>query len=279
MTTEATQNTATLEVTTAVETPVAATETLIPSTPTQPSDILSMLSDDLKGVKSFEKFKGKDVNELAKSYASLEQLIGKKVSEMPEDVVKQFLKVPSSPKEYALADEAKALINDKILEVAHKSNLSQEQLKALTDTLVEGKRAELASAEAEAAKLLEAGKKELEAEFGIALDKRLDAVKKVMNQYGGKELQETLTKAGVLHDAKFIKFLDKITQEALSTKLVGADYIAQKALTPEESLKEIQAKKADPVFMSKYMNYREQGHDQAVEEWQNLFNHAYGSSR
>lgn len=263
MTTEVTKETATAEVTTVAETPAVTIEA-------PQSDILSSLSEDLRSVKSLEKFKGKDVNELAKSYTNLESLIGKKVSELPEDVVKQFLKVPSAPDKYILADEAKDYVNEKLLEVAHKSNLSQDQLKAITDTIVELKRAETQTAESEATSILESRKEELKKEFGVALDQRLAAVKKVMTQFGDAELESHLAKTGLLHDVKFVKFLDNITQQALSVKMVGADYAAQYTPTPEEAKALIQKKYADTEFSNAYFNQFHPGHKVAVAEMNKL---------
>jgi len=266
MTTEVIQNTAAPEATTVTEnTTVAAPVTEVPA-----SDILSMVSEDLRTVKSLEKFKGKDVNELAKSYTNLESLIGKKVSELPEDVVKQYLKVPTKPEEYKLADEAKNIINGKLLEVGLKANVSQEQMKELTDALVEIQRSEMAVAEEEANKLIESGKKELEAEFGIALEKRLDAVKKIMTQFGDPALHDELAKTGLLHNAKFVKFLDKITQEALSVKMVGSDFVAQQSLTPTEAKALINKKYADKEFNEAYFDSFHPGHKNAVAEMNRL---------
>lgn len=227
---------------TEVTTPVEATKV----------DFIDTLSDDLKGLKSLEKFKGKDINELAKSYVNLEKLVG--------------AKQPSAPEKYVLPDEANAIINDTILEVAKKSNITQDQLKALADKLVEAKRAELISLESEVGAKLAANKKELELEFGTSLEKRLDAVKSVMTEYGSDELTESLKQTGALHDAKFIKFLDKITQDVLKVKMVGADYDAQLVPTPQEAKAMIAKKYSDKEFTKAYFDPFNPAHKKAVEE-------------
>lgn len=234
----------TVETTTTVEatTPVEATKV----------DFIDTLTEDLRGSKSLEKFKGKDANELAKSYINLEKLVG--------------AKQPSAPEKYVLPDEANAIINDSILEIAKKSNITQDQLKALADKLVEAKRAELISLESEVGAKIAANKKELELEFGVNLDKRMDAVKSVMTQYGSDTLVESLKSTGALHDPQFIKFLDKITQDVLKVKMVGADYDAQVAPTPQEAKAQIAKKYNDTEFTKAYFDPFHADHKKAVEE-------------
>jgi len=215
-------------------------------------DFIDTLAEDLRASKSLEKFKGKDANELAKSYINLEKLVG--------------AKQPSAPEAYVLPDEANAIINDTILDVAKKSNITQDQLKALADKLVEAKRAELISLESEVGARLAANKKELELEFGVNLDKRMDQVKSVMTQYGSDELVDSLKQTGALHDAKFIKFLDKITQDVLKVKMVGADLEQAYAPTPQEAKAEIAKKYSDTEFTKAYFDPFHANHKKAVEE-------------
>lgn len=218
---------------------------------------------------SLDKFKGKSAKEVEESYKNLESLIGKKVTELPEDIVKKYLDVPSAPEDYKLADEAKEIISEDLLKKARELNVSQTQLKEITDLLAIETRQKKAEAEGKAEEYIKANQKELEVEFGKALDKRLDAVKSILAQYGDESLNESLKETGLLHNAKFIKFLDKITQDALSVKLVGADY-AQRALTPEEAMSQMQAKRADVEFSKAYYDPFHPGHKQAIAEMQKL---------
>lgn len=218
---------------------------------------------------SIDKFKGKSAKEVEESYKNLESLIGKKVTELPEDIVKKYLDVPSAPEEYKLADEAKDIISADLLKKARELNVSQTQLKEITDLLAIETRQKKAKEEGKAEEHIKANQKELESEFGKSLDKRLDAVKSILAQYGDESLNESLKETGLLHNAKFIKFLDKITQDALSVKLVGADY-AQRALTPAEATVQMQTKRADPEFAKAYYDPFHPGHKQAVAEMQKL---------
>lgn len=271
--TEIKQETAALEATTESATSTVQEESKVQTetAPQETLDILSSIADDLKGSKSLEKFKGKDINELAKSYVNLESLIGKKITEMPEDVVKEYLKVPSSPEEYVLAEGADSVIAKELLEVARANNVSQEQMKAISDALVEHKRNSEKLEIEEADKILAERKAELEKEFGTSLEKRMDSVKKVLTQFGGEEMQEKLKQSGLLHDVSFVKFLDKVTQEALKVKMVGSDYQAQYVPTPEEARQLIQQKYADKNFSKAYFDSFDPGHKAAVAEMQRLF--------
>jgi hypothetical protein len=234
-----------------------------------PKSFLDSLPEDLKGNKSLEKFK--DVSDIAKSYVNLESLIGKKITEMPDEVVKQYLKVPTAPEKYILPEDAKDVITEDFLKLGLKNNINQAQMKEIADALVIKARQEKEIAEVKANEMIEANKKELEKEFGISLDKRMDAVKSVLSQYGDENLNETLKQSGLLHDAKFIKFLDKITQDALSAKLVGEDYARAKFLTPNEAKQKVAEKMQDTNFRSAYYSANHPGHKQAVDEMRKLF--------
>lgn len=227
------------------------------------------LSEELKQIKSLEKFK--DVNDLAKSYTNLESLIGKKVNEMPEDILKQYLKVPTTPDKYAISDEAKEAVSQEILEIGLKANINQDQMKVLTDALALEVRKNKEQAEIQAKETLETNRKELEKEFGISLDKRMDAVKSVLSQYGNEDLNTALKESGLLHNAKFISFLDKITQDVLSVKMIGEDYTKSKALTPSEARNEVNRKMQDADFRSAYYSANHPAHKSAVEEMRKLF--------
>jgi hypothetical protein len=264
---------------------VAATMTNLEATTTESNTVevvnqtdVAVINDQIENTAevnlddwTIEKFKGKSKVEVEESYKNLEAALGKRVQDMPEDVIKQFLKVPSVPEQYALPDEAKEVLSDEILQIAHKNNLSQDQMKEIADALVLNHRSKKEMGEKEANAFIEANKKELEQEFGIALDKRMDAVKSILSQYGTEELSQDLKESGLLHNAKFIKFLDSITQDALSVKLVGADYKAGSAVTPSEAISKIEAKKADPEFMAAYQNRRHPEHLEAIEEMSKLF--------
>lgn len=249
-------NTTAAPVETTVATTVAETTTVQPS-------FVSTLSEDMRTNKTLEKFK--DVNELAKSYINIEKLASGKN--------------PTAPEKYVLPDDAMKVINDKILETAKKGNITQEQMKMLTDSLVESKRSEIALAESEANTIMETRVKALESEFGPNLDARKAAVKKILTQYGDATLEEDLNKTGLLHDVKFVKFLDKITQDVLQVKMVGSDYVKQLALTPAEASQKLAKKMGDMEFRKAFYSALHPAHKEAVNEFSELNQLANSTSK
>lgn len=236
------------------------------------TDWKASLPEDIKSSKSLEKFK--DVGDIVKSYVNLESMIGKKVSEMPAEVVNQFLKVPSAPEKYILSEDADKLVNKALLEKGIAAKISQDQMKVLTDTMVELTRAEDAKLKADAEKALQLEQEKLKEKFGSALEDRLNQVKNIFRKYGSEDLLTKATESGIIHKAEFIEFFDRITQDALSVKMVESDF-QKRAVTPDEARKLIEVKKADPAFMDRYLNRSNPGHKLAVDEMSELFSAAY----
>lgn len=222
--------------------------------------------------------KFKSVEELEKGYKNLESMIGKKVNDLPEDVLKQFLKVPTSPDKYVLPDEAKTIITDEILKVAQTKNISQDQLKEIADALVMNSRKQKEIEKQTINEFISKNQKELETEFGINLEKRLDSVKSMLSQYGNPDLVNELKDNGILHNAKFVKFLDKITQEALSVKLVGADF-KDRPLTPAEAATTLNTKLQEPEFRRALYNKLHPKHGEVLKEYTKLLDIQGSSSR
>lgn len=229
--------------------------------------LFDVISDELKISKSLEKFKDKDVNEIVKSYMNLENMIGKKVNDMSPDLVKQFLNVPKAPEEYIVADEFKEnKLKDILFKVGVEANLSNDQMKKLTDELILKERSIKETQEKEIELQLAKEKQELQEEFGLALDNRLELIKTFMNKFIDQDTQEFIKNQGLLHNAKFIKFLDKVSNEILPKTIVAADYAGQKGFTPMEAKKEIDRKLGDKEFREAYFGARHPNHKNAVEE-------------
>lgn len=248
-------NTAATEATT-VETTAEAVETV---TTTETTGFVDTLQEELRGSKSLEKFKS--VDDLAKSYINLESKLG--------------AKTPGAPEQYIMPEEI-GIETKEILEATGKANnMTQEQVNALANKFIETDRVKSESAKVQAEETMAKAQKELEAEFGSALDARLDAVKSILNQYADEDTKTAIKETGLMHDAKFVKFLDKITNDVLKHTAVASDYTESRGTTPAEALAAIEAKKADKTFMEAYMNTKNPGHALAVKEWEALFAAAY----
>lgn len=228
-------------------------------------DVLSMVSDNIKQHKTVEKFKGKTVNDVIESYINLESHIGKKVQDLPADLVKQYLDVPTAPDKYLINEELDPKIAEVLKAVGVEKNISQDQMKIISDKLIEIKRAEKEETVKKTEEFMKANRDKLEKEFGKTLEERTGAVKNLLSKYGTEELNKEIADAGLLHNANFILLLDKISNDVLKHTLVGADF-QQRTLTPVEAKAEVDKKLANTEFSIAYFNPVHPGHRQAVKE-------------
>lgn len=246
---------------TALETQVENTtvEAEAETVTTTTTDFVSTLTEDLRGSKSLEKFKSAD--DLAKSYLNLESKLGQKIEGAPE--------------KYVMPEEISEKVKEVLITTGKEHNMTQNQINALANKFIEDSRTSEAAEKHRAEEFLAEQKKALEKEFGSTLENRLDAVKSVLTQYGDEDTKTMLKDSGLLHDAKFVKFLDKITGDVLKHTAVASDYTDTRGTTPAEALAAIEAKKADREFMDAYMDPKHIGHKLAVKEWNDLFQAAY----
>lgn len=232
-------------------------------------DVLSMVSDNIKQHKTIEKFKGKTVNDVIESYINLESHIGKKVQDLPADLVKQYLDVPTAPEKYLINEELDSKIAETLKTIGVEKNISQDQMKVISDKLIEIKRLEKEDAAKKADEFMKANKEKLDKEFGKTLEERTGAVKNLLTKYGSEELNKEIADAGLLHNANFIILLDKISNDVLKHTLVGSDF-QQRTLTPVEARAEVDKKLANSEFSIAYFNPVHPGHRQAVKEVNDL---------
>lgn len=246
---------------------VETTTTVVETATTEPVkvDVVSVLADKFKDNKALDKFKGKGVDDLFESYVNLESHIGKKVSEMPEDVVKQFLKVPAAPEKYLINEELDASIKEKITKVGVENNISQDQMKVISDSLIEIQRAKAEASTKETEAYLKDAQDRIAKEFGKASEERIADIKNLLQKYGSEDLNKEISQKGLLHNPEMVLLLDKISQDVLKHTAVGADF-QQRQLTPAEAKEAVNKKLADKEFSIAYFNSVHPGHRQAVKE-------------
>lgn len=249
------------EVNTALE--AAAENTTVATEEMEAAAETSTTETAVETVEVPEKYKGKDINDIIKMHMEAEKLIGKKQ--------------PEAPEEYLFPDETPEDFKELINKVGKNNKITQDQAKALVDALIENNRAVEESAKFKAEEALKNANKELEKEFGSALNSRLDAVKSILTKYGDVDTIEGLKNSGLLHDVKFVKFLDKITTDVLRHTVVASDFTEKSVLTPAEARAKIEEKKASKEFMSAYLDSKSPGHNEAVREWSTLFKAAYSN--
>lgn len=225
-----------------------------------------------------EKYVGKTIEDVIQMHQAAEKLIGKKVTEMPEDVVKQFLNVPKAPEQYLINEELDAKLADNLKKVGVEKNISQEQMKALSDNLIELNRISKEAKQAETQKYVEAEQAKLKEKFGAALEGRIEGIKTLLNQYSDENTTNLIKDAGLLHNSDFVQFLDKITQDVLRHTMVGSDF-ANRELTPSEAMAKHNEKLLDTEFRNAYYSARHPQHAHAVAEMEKLRSIMYSNGQ
>jgi hypothetical protein len=194
-------------------------------------------------------------DELEKAYKNLEKHLGEKR--------------PSAPESYILPDETVALISKDVLDVAKKANITQEQLKTLTDSLVEQHRSLVAAKAQKEQEALTANKQEIDKDFSDKLEERIKGVKAVLHQYAPAELSGDIVDKMVTQDPKLFKFLDKIATDVLKSKTIASDF-TQRALTPIESRERLSAFMNDPAKYKALKNPLDSLHAAAKAEYNKI---------
>lgn len=268
-----TENITAVENTTTVvnQEPAAVEPVVTAEAPKQ--DIVSALAEKFKDNKTLEKFKGKSVEDLFESYVNLESHIGKKVEQLPEEVVKQFLKVPTSPDKYLISEELDAITKDRLVKIGVEKNISQDQMKVITDNLVEIQRSVNEAKEKETLSFMKDAQDRIIKEFGKATEERINDVKNLLQKYGSEDLNKEIAAKGLLHNPEMVLFLDKISQDVLKHTLVGSDF-SQRKLTPEQAIAEVNRKLADKEFSMAYFSSTHPAHKAAVQEVERLYDMA-----
>ena len=222
-----------------------------------------------------EKYVGKTIEDVIKMHQEAEKFIGKKVDESPEEIVNKFLKVPEAPEEYLINEELDQNLAKQLAELGLKTKVTQEQMKSISDKLIEVQRTQKEAEKAKADEYVSKNEKALKEEFGIAYDERIKDVRDLITKYGQEGAEEELKASGLLHNAKFVSLLAKVSSDVLQHTLVGSDF-TKRTLTPSEAKAEIANKRADKEFMEQYLK-RGIGHEQAVQKMEELYRIAFQS--
>lgn len=287
--------------TTAVEQEVAKVEDAVSNS------LQDLLSDEYREKSNLKDFK--DVNDLAKSYLSLQHLVGKSIRIPGEDASpeakQEFLdKIkdvdgvlikndeqlfdklgrPETSEGYAFDDvvdqELVAIdptITDEIesfKKVAHELGLTNDQAKALVDMQLK----QLQGHTSEFAQARESGLEALQKVWGADFDNRLNAAKQVAKIYAEKhgDSMSELINGPSGNNPAFIQMLSELAgmykekgHEGMQSATFG--------VSPEMALAKISEKRGDTGFMEAYMSPTHPNHKNAVNELQKLYQIANGA--
>lgn len=207
-----------------------------------------------------EKYQGKNLEDVIKMHQEAEKLISKKS--------------PSAPEEYILPDSLKLGTKDILVAKAKELNVTQDQMKAIADVLVEEHKLLNTSAEEAEKSAKEANMNKLNEHFKDTLDVRVKEFKELTTKYAGEELAAELDQLGAYENAAFMKMFDALNNKVLKNTMTATEYM-ERPKTPAEANKEIAELRMDADFMSRYQNKRVTGHAEAVSKMSELYKIAH----
>ncbi len=201
------------------------TSSSAPAAPTPPSGWRESLSEDIRGEKSFDVFKGNDWNEvgpvMAKSFLAAEKMTGNAIKipgkdAKPEEINAFFKKLgrPDKPEEYQYTKPtfvSKDIQWDGEMEkafigVAHKIGLNPQQVQELVNwqgNLMEGRATS-------ARQQINATLGELKKEWGTDYERRLILGERAVREVGGDGLVDLLERTGLGNNTILVKAFAQI---------------------------------------------------------------------
>lgn len=242
----------------------AATGTPAPS-PNEPGAWRSTLPDDLRSHAGLSKFN--DVNSLAKSFVEQEKIVLSPRLPAPQanwtekEYGELYAKLgrPEKPEGYnfkPLENLPEGLTaspeQDKwFSEKAHKLGLTGPQATALREEFVnfQAERAKVGIEQTKTERAAqEAGLAKLKSEYGTKWDAAQDAAYRVVEQMGGKEAQEFLSKSGLGNNPVLIRMMIKIGQTLTDHSIITGIPRISGAFnsSPAQAQEELRKMDADP---------------------------------
>ena len=214
----------------------------------------SSLSEEYKNHPSIQKFS--DANGLAKSYLSLESLMGRDKIPVPKDsndinawsIYNKAFNVPDKAEDYKFTIEGEEQDLTELKQLAHKYHLSNEVAQELLNAHVqdfkdyETKKQQQLDAE------MQEATKELKAEWGLKYDENLKAAKNFLEKMSGSKEEFDYYNGKIGNDVKFIKLLSKMGNSISEGSLGGFEgQVGGFTKTPAEAKAELDRILNDPT--------------------------------
>ena len=225
----------------------------------------SSLSDEYRNHPSIQKFS--DANGLAKSYLSLESLMGRDKVPVPKDendvnawqMYNKAFNIPNSAQEYQLKLEGSDANLDGFKELAHKYHLSnevaQELLNAHVQDFKDYENAKVQEFNAQA----EEATKALKAEWGMKYEENLKTAKNFLEKMSDSKEEFDYFNDKIGNDVHFIKLLQKMGSSISEGSLGGFEgQVGGFTKTPAEAKAELDKIMNDPsdAYWAGSMNRR-----------------------
>lgn len=213
----------------------------------------SSLSEEYRNHPSIQKFN--DANGLAKSYLSLESLMGRDKVPVPKDEndvmawekYNKAFGVPDNAKDYKFTINGEDAQLDQFKEIAHKYHLSNDVAQALLDMHIQDfKDYEQSKIQAFNNESEEATK-QLKAEWGLKYDENLRNAKNFLEKMSDSKEEFDYFNDKIGNDVKFIKLLSKMGSSISEGSLGGFEgQVSGFTKTPAEAKAELDRIMNDP---------------------------------
>lgn len=229
----------------------------------------------------------RDINGLAKSYVHAQRMVGRDKVAIPQEGADQlewdeFYNRLGRPEQYSfeqpqLVDgmEYDSGMEDAMKQVMHQAGLTQTQANALYkgymeyvnnqgQGLAEGREAVRNEWHAE-----------LRRDFGRAFNESVDLAQRAAREYGGDEFLGWLDQSGMGDHPMMVKMFAKIGKQMSEGRIADGGGRRDFMMTPDAARQEIARLQRDPNFMKQYSSSETDGHKEALEKMQRLFEFAY----
>jgi hypothetical protein len=224
-----------------------------------------------------------DIPSLVKSYASAQTMIGADKIAIPganatgDDWKQVFQKlgVPEKAEDYKVDldktwdGKVDKDFLDKFKATAHGANILPSQAKTMAEWFAKENETAFKSMQAEMQQSVQAGLDALQKEWGAAYNDKIAATKAVMKVYGDEEDVKYIRESGLGKDARFIKFLNKLSSTISEDKIRGEGGSGGSMLSPQEAQKQIDAIKGD--VKGPYWNKLDPKHVETKEKVNQLY--------
>lgn len=225
----------------------------------------SGLSDEYRNHPSIQKFS--DANGLAKSYLSLESLMGRDKIPVPKgaddvnawNLYNKAFNIPDKAEDYKFTIEGEEQDLTELKQLAHKYHLPNDVAQELLNVHVkdfkdyEQQKIQASNAEAEEAT------KQLKAEWGLKYDENLRSAKNFLEKMSGSKEEFDYFNNKIGNDVKFIKLLSKMGNSISEGNLGGFEgQVSGFTKTPAEAKAELDRILNDPndAYWAGSMNRR-----------------------
>lgn len=213
----------------------------------------SGLSDEYRNHPSIQKFS--DANGLAKSYLSLESLMGRDKIPVPKgaddvnawSIYNKTFNVPDKAEDYKFTVEGEEQDLTELKQLAHKYHLpndvAQELLNAHIQDFKDYEQQKIQASNLEA----EEATKQLKAEWGLKYDENLRSAKNFLEKMSGSKEEFDYFNNKIGNDVKFIKLLSKMGNSVSEGNLGGFEgQVGGFTKTPAEAKAELDRIMNDP---------------------------------